>query len=334
MKVNIVSETPYFPKGQGVHTAFLNTVQMLRHQHVHVLINSLKKADINHFHTLGPFALYKLATSHNKVISAHIVPDSLVGSLRGYRYWGKLSTRYLVSYYNSADLVLAVAPKVKIELKKIGVKKRIEVFPNPINTSLFKKDKILREEGRKRFGIAKDAVVIIGSGQVQPRKGIEDFMHVAKSFPEYTFLWVGGKPFSALTEYSKELDYFQDNPLPNTRITGIVPYHDMPYYFNAADIFLFPSFQENAPMAVIEAAACGLPLLLRNLEEYKLLYHEGYLGGQDEKDFENYIKKLVNDKDYYAQMSKRALDLSSQFTFNKLGNKLVELYQSVIDQNT
>ncbi|HVZ58455.1 MAG TPA: glycosyltransferase, partial [Patescibacteria group bacterium] len=134
MTINIISETPYFPKAHGVHTAFLNQVEMLRQTGETVWVNSSRKADITHSHTLGLYSYYKIRRNHPSVITAHVIPDSLVGSLKGVAIWGGFAISYLRHIYNSADLVLAVAPRVETELRATGVKTRIEVFPNPINT--------------------------------------------------------------------------------------------------------------------------------------------------------------------------------------------------------
>lgn len=332
MRVNIISETEFFSgsKNQGVHTAYFNIVQMLKQRGVEVVVNSKGKADITHLQTIGPLSLYKLLSSRPTVISAHLVPDSFVGSLVLAKYWYWEAKMYLRFFYNRGNLVLAVAPKVRDELVKIGVKKRIEVFPNPIDTKVFHPDQKLRQEGRKLLGLKSEDKVAICVGQVQPRKGTADFLKTAQRLPKVKFVWVGGRPMGKLTSETAGLDKQLAKAPKNFSIFDNIDYSKMPSVYNAADVFFFPSFQENAPMAVIEAAATGLPLLMRDLSEYKLLYPANYLVAEG-VGFEKELEKLLADKKYYANWQKQALNLANNFSFATLGDKLVNYYQELLD---
>jgi len=329
MKVNVISESEFFPKGHGVHTAYLNHVAMLKKLNIEVITNSLKKADVVHIETIGPFGLYKLLSSPKTVVSAHVIPASFEGSLAGTKYWLGSAKKYLRFFYNRANLVLAVAPKVKTELEKIGVQQRIEILPNVIDTIMFRNDEKLRMLGRERFGLNKDNEVVLGVGQVQPRKGIEDFIKIAQQLPEFTFIWVGNQPFGALTTQSEELQRLLKSPPKNFVSAGGVPYSRMPQVYNTADIFLFPSYQENASMSIIEAASCGLPLVLRDLEEYRLLYKKGYLAGRKNIEFKKHIQNLFSNKHLFEEQRKESLKLAQKFSYEALGNKLLKYYQNL-----
>lgn len=331
MKLNVISESQYFAQDQGVHTAFLTLSEMAREQGVDVVVNDIRThADITHIHTPGPLGLYMLRTNKPSVISAHVVPASFVGSLRGIKYWYGLSQKFLKFYYNSADLVFAVGPLVKDQLREIDVTTRIEVLPNPVNTKVFKPDVHLKEQGRTLLGIPKNAFVFMCVGQVQTRKGIDDFIACAKKFPDAFFVWIGGRPFKSLTAVSSATEHNLANPPKNFLVKSGFSYDKMPALYNSADAFLFPSFQENAPMAVIEAAATGLPLILRNNEEYKRLYKENYLACDDISAFEKMVDKIQKDKEFYKKSSQQSLDLSQNYSLAVLGKTLVGYYRSLL----
>ena len=330
MIVNVISESIFFPKGHGVHTAFLNTVEMLKQAGIDVLINSNKKADITHIHTIGPYALIKLLSTRKKIVSAHLIPESFIGSLVAAKYWQFEAREYLRFFYNRANLVLAVAPLVKTRLQEIGVSRPVEILPNPVDANLFKEDIKLKTEGRKLLGLKPEDFVVIGVGQIQPRKGIEDFAIMASKLKSIKFVWVGGKPFKQLTVGDKEMNKILKNKPGNFLMPGSFSYNEMPKIYNAANAFFFPSYQENAPMAIIEAASCSLPLVLRDIKEYKLLYKNGYLPGDTVESFTMIIKKLLVDKDYYHHAKKDSRILSSKFSFDILADRLILLYNSVL----
>lgn len=329
MRINIISESEFFPKNHGVHTAYLNHVAMLKKLGIEVVTNSLKRADVVHIETIGPFGLYKLLSSPKAVVSAHVIPASFEGSLIGAAYWLGAAKTYLRFFYNKASLVLAVGPKVKTQLNEIGVTQRIEILPNAIDTIMFRNDEKLRMLGRKRFGLNKDDRVILSVGQVQSRKGIKDFIKIAQELQQLTFIWVGNQPFGALTAKSEELQQLLKSPPKNFILAGGVPYLRMPQVYNAADIFFLPSYQENASMSIIEAASCGLPLILRNLEEYRLLYKKGYFADHKNSEFKIHIKRLFSDRNLFEQQKKESLKLAQKFSYDALGNKLLKYYQNL-----
>ena len=140
--VNLISESVFTVQGHGVHTAFIEMENLLAKQpSINLLVNQrhARGVDITHFHTFGFFALRRLLSRHagKKVISAHVVPDSLVGSIAGAKVWIRLFKHYLRWFYNQADLVIAVSPYTNDELIKLGIKSRITVLPNSIDTAQY-----------------------------------------------------------------------------------------------------------------------------------------------------------------------------------------------------
>ncbi len=333
--VNIVSEAQAWEvKGQGVYTATLVLTEALKKRSdVEVHLNASGLFDIAHLHTPGPYAISKgLLTGRRLVISAHVVPESVLGSFILSNLWLPLFTLYLMRYYNLADIVIAVSPKVKEELEEIGVKAPIVFVPNPVNLERFYKSQELRIEGRKKLGLSEEDFVVICSGQIQPRKGVDTFLEVAKSLPFAKFVWVGGQPFSVLTAgYIEMNDKIKKAP-SNVIFTGLVPYEEMPIYLNAADIFFFPSYQENFPMAVLEAASCGLPLLLRDNPEYREPYRDWYIPAKNDEEFKNYILKLYQDISLREEYQKRALRLAKEYSADNVADMMIEVYREILSK--
>lgn len=331
MLINLISDSEYSAKDQGVHTAYLNYASMLEEKGQKVIKNSLfGKADVTSIHTAGPIGLFKLLTCKPTVVTAHIIPDSFIGSLIGVKYWYGLLKWYLTFFYSRANLVLAVSPKVESELIKMGVKSKIKLFPNPINTKRFKRDFDLRKQEREKLGISNEEFVVLGAGQIQTRKGIADFAETARKLPNIKFVWIGGQPFKAITEVDKKLSFEIENKPANLSFAGVFGYDEMPAIYNIADVFMLPSFQENAPMAVIEAASCSLPIVLRDIPEYKMLYKNGHYIGARDDEFALVIQKLFEDKQYYKEQVDEADKLSEEFSFNTLGPILIKDYESLI----
>jgi 1,2-diacylglycerol-3-alpha-glucose alpha-1,2-galactosyltransferase len=107
----------------------------------------------------------------------------------------------------------------------------------------------------------------------------------------------------------------------------------MPYIYAAADLMLFPSFQENCPLAPIEAAACGMPVIYRDIEEYRSLYENPYLKAADKEEFISMTKRMISDRDYYNKGLNISQQLLRQFDKDLIRQKLINIYRSLSDNS-
>ncbi|MGH7442776.1 MAG: glycosyltransferase family 4 protein, partial [bacterium] len=328
LRVNVISESGGF-EAQGVHTAFVDMVEALKARpEVEVLVNSREKTDILHAHTFGP-AYWTRRSSHKgrRVMTAHVIPDSFKGSLVLWRLWMPLAKAYLKFAYNSADCVLAVAPHVQADLAGLGVTARIEVLTNPVNGRRFHVDPALRAEGRRILGLAEGERAALSVGQVQPRKGVAEFIETAALCPDLKFLWLGGRPFGRLTDSVKSLDAKIKAATPNVKFLGTVALDAMPALYSAADVFFFPSWQENCALAINEAMACGVPMLLKDNPEYPALYGEGnYLKAPGPQGYAKALGGLFQDPALHARLSAAGLEVAKRFDVTAYADFLVRLY--------
>ncbi len=206
----------------------------------------------------------------------------------------------------------------------------IRTFPKPLRSERFHKpDAKLREEGRRLLGITTDRPIVLGVGQLQPRKGIPDFAKVAWGTPEADFIWVGGRPFGMVSAGISELRRLKANTPPNMRFAGMFPLERMPAIYNAADVFLFPSLQENCPYAPLEAAGCGLPVIFRDLPEYRELYRSEYLSARDPLGFTAHVSALLRSQTHREQWSRASSRLARDFTPEAYIEATAALYDHV-----
>lgn len=331
MKINVISETEFTVKGHGVHTAYIELTTALKaRDDADVTVNARNSSDIVHLHTIGIYALFFLLFSRGKkVVSAHVVPDSFVGSIVGAKYWLPIMKLYLRWLYNRADLVLAVSDETRRQLLSLGVKKPIEIFYNVIDTSRYHNSPDLKNAARENLGIAPDAWVVIGAGQVQPRKRVDSFISGAKALPHVTYYWVGGMPFGKIAANNADMQRMIDTAPENMHFVGIVPLEEMKQYYQAADVFFLPSAQETFGLVVVEGAAAGLPVMLRDIEDYDETFRD-YSIMADEAGFVAGVEKLRIDTVYYRQMSEQALKLAEKYDATRGAARLMDLYRKLI----
>jgi 1,2-diacylglycerol-3-alpha-glucose alpha-1,2-galactosyltransferase len=331
VKVNVISESAFTVQGHGVHTAFTETVDALKtYTDCDVEANTNRPADIVHIHTVGPYSLAKLLWGKGgKVVSAHVTPDSFVGSVVGAKYWYGAARLYLRWFYNRADAVLGVSQETVDELRKIGVSKPVYLVPNTIATQRFATTPELKSAARARLGIEKDAFVVVSNGQVQPRKRIDSFVAAAKALPDTQFVWVGGIPFKGVAADSAAMGKLMQHHPRNMMFTGVIPREDVVAYYQAADLFFLPSAQETFGIVIVEGAAAGLPVLLRDNAQYKDTFGDGYEKGSDET-FAPIIQRFRDDRAYYAKWQKAAHSIAERYDSKAGAARLMEVYGEVL----
>jgi 1,2-diacylglycerol-3-alpha-glucose alpha-1,2-galactosyltransferase len=333
MRVNVISESAFTVQGHGVHSAFVDTVRILRdYTDFTVYENSSKRADVVHIHTVGPYSLVKLVFSRGaKVVSAHVTPDSFVGSLVGAKYWYGLAKAYLRWFYSLADAVLAVSTEVQEQLTAMGVSKPVYLVPNTIEINNFAVSSGEKASIRKRLGIGDDQFVVMGCGQVQPRKRVDSFIDVARQLPDTAFIWVGGMPFKAAAADAGHMKELMRRKPANVTFTGSILRERVIEYYKASDVFFLPSAQETFGLVVVEAAAAGLPIVLRDLQQYRETFIDGYAMAETNDDFVEMISRLRRDRDFYSRMKGSAYTKIAKRYDGKAGaSRLAEVYQETI----
>lgn len=327
----MVSESEFTVQGHGVHTAYRELTEALeKRDDVKATVNQFIETDITHLHTVGIYALRHLLFSPSKkVVSAHIVPDSLVGSLVGAKFWLPLAKLYLRWFYNRADMLFAVSDETKRSLEKLGVTKPIEIVYNLVDTSRYTTTAADKTAARKALGIAKDAWVVVGSGQVQPRKRVDDFVAAAKELSDVRFIWVGGMPFGKLAADHGAMQRMIETAPDNFTCTGVVEHRAVRQYYQAADVFWLPSEQETFGLVVVEAAAAGLPVVLRDIPDYTETFASDALLCQPEQ-VTDMLQLLRDDTKFYQKAKEHTNAIAKRYDAVEGAKHVVALYRSLL----
>lgn len=306
--------------GQGVGSAYLEQVALIKENcsdFFDVTINGGIHYDIMHHHTVDPINYIKMKLTHGvNVAYVHFLPDTLDGSIKLPKMFFGIFKNYVTKFYKTADHLVVVNPIFINELVKFGIdKNKVTYIPNYVSKESFYK-KTEKEVAllKDKYDLPKDKFIILGVGQVQTRKGVKDFIEVAKQNPDLYFVWCGGFSFGKITDGYQELKEIWDNPPQNVRFLGIIPRAEMNDIYNIADVLFMPSYNELFPMSILEAVNLQKPILLRNLELYEdILFHK-YLYGENNEDFSEQLKKLSKDKDLYEKASKFSKEIGDYYS--------------------
>lgn len=337
IKINMLSKADSV-EGQGVGSAYLEQVGLLREgasDVFDVVINDKNDADIVHVHSINPNFYFKMKNTKGvSVCYVHFLPHTLDGSIKLPKPIFNIFKKYVIKFYNNADHLVVVNPIFIKDLEKYNIKReKITYIPNYVSKdNFYKKSKKEKDNIRSELGISKDSFVVLGVGQIQTRKGVLDFVSVAKSLPDITFVWCGGFSFGKITDGYDELKQVYENPPSNLKFLGIVPRDKMNDMFNMADLLFMPSYNELFPMAILEAVNIGIPLLLRDLDLYEDILFKKYLSGNNNDEFVLCIKKLSSDLKFYQKYSKLSDEISDYYSKENILKIWIKFYQDILKE--
>jgi UDP-glucose:(heptosyl)LPS alpha-1,3-glucosyltransferase len=136
---------------------------------------------------------------------------------------------------------------------------RIEVIYNGVDSERF--NPRLRDEYRvmmrERLGIAIDAQVLLFVGSGYQRKGVDTLLQVMQGLPDACHLVIVGKD-----SHQRDYERRAVRLAIAQRVHFMGPQTDVRPYYGMADLFVFPTLYDPFPNAVIEAMACGLPVIV------------------------------------------------------------------------
>lgn len=334
LRINMLSSSEKVA-GQGVSGAYRELVSLLHRDAKDQLIvteNLPVEADVTHFHTIDfPYYLstFQKKRSGRKVGYVHFLPETLEGSLKIPFFLKGIVKRYVFSFYNRMEHLVVVNPMFIEDLVAAGIpREKITYIPNFVNKEKWhplpaEQVAQLREE----MDLAKDQFVVVGAGQVQKRKGIDDFIRLAEELPEITFIWAGGFSFGGITDGYERYKKIMDNPPKNLIFPGIVPPERMRELYALADLFLLPSYNELFPMTILEAASCEAPIMLRDLDLYKVILDGNYRATSDVSKMREAILEYKNDPEALKELKEKAKRISKQYSEERLLGIWLKFYR-------
>lgn len=324
--------------GQGVGSAYLELIKALKKydsDSLTITINSYAKSDISHYHTVNP--TYYLSTFFRKrrgVMAGyvHFLPETLEGSLHLPRLFMKIFDKYLISFYKRMDHLIVVNPDFINKLVALGIKKeKITFIPNFVSSDeFFELSSDEKRKFREKIGVAQDKFTIFGVGQIQKRKGLDDFIALAKANPDLQFIWAGGFSFGKITDGYEEYKKVYDNPPKNLMFTGIIDRSDLTNYYNIADLFLLPSYNELFPMSILEALNCNTPIMLRDLELYESILGDSYIKAKDYTEMDKLIKHYSTHPKELQEILDLAQKSRAKYSEQNLAKTWEDYYKSIL----
>ena len=223
-----------------------------------------------------------------------------------------------------ADKIVAVTEKTKKFLKNTHNVNSI-LIPLGVDTNSFDYSKKGRGRIRNKYNIQKDDVVVIFAGTIVRRKGLELLLNSFSELKQKNakLLIVGGgdkKYMKELKELTKKIGVAE-----KTIFSGFVNKTELPDYFSAADIGVWPG---NNSVIIMEAMACNLPVIMVDLQLSHLV---GYSNGfkfkeNDKQSLKKYMERLICNPKLRKKMGKNSHNgILKDYSYKELAKKFIRL---------
>ena len=226
----------------------------------------------------------------------------------------------LQNFYDYVKGVICVSSKNRDESIGHGMSTidKCLLAPNGVNPLFFYKKN--KEECRDAFGLPKDKFIIAFCGAFIHRKGVKvlsDAIDSIKGEPVYSLFL--GRPLEELPSCK------------NILFQGPVKHEDLVTYLCAADAFVLPTLHEGCCNAIIEAMACGLPIVSSDLSfNWDVLDDTNSIlvDPKNSVQVAEAIVALRDDKQKRKELAEGALEKAKKLTIGERAKKIIEFMQS------
>lgn len=332
VKVLLYTEGMKYVGKSGLGRAIKHQMRALTSAGVEYTLDPKDNYDIVHINSYGLKSRHLARKAHRQgkkvVYHAHSTEEDFRNSFILSNQIAPLFRKWLVSSYELGDHIVTPTPYSKHLLEGYGIKKPITAVSNGIDLAFYERP--AGEDGsafREKFGFSKEDKIVMAVGLYIERKGILDFVELAKKMPEYQFIWFGYTDPKLIPQKIKDA---LKTELPNLKFPGYVEPEVLRTAYYGADLFVFPTYEETEGIVLLEALAAKQKVLIRDIPIYSGWFTDGetVYKASTVDEFEEKIRGILEGT--LPDLSDAGYALAKEKDLRSIGKELRGIYERVL----
>ena len=291
------------------------------------------RPDVIHF--LNPFAFgfqcYDLICRSDLqlpvLFSFHTLYGEFVKQYRGLGMLSRLLWWLMKSYHNTADRNLTVSDFMADDLRKRGFE-RVALWPPAVDCNLYRPERKSAEMRSRLRGNHPESPLLLTVSRLASEKNVSFLTEILERVPEATLAIVGGGP--QRDELVRRFSSYK------AHFVGYLRGEELAAAYASADAFVYASETETMGNVVLEAMACGLPVIAANAGGVTSLVKHGSDGflftPRNAHEASRYVRQIIESPVCDEQMSAAALESVQNRTWRHSGDEVRAQYQQVIGE--
>lgn len=234
-----------------------------------------------------------------------------------------------------AEYVLTVSEFEKLQIQKsLGIKyTQLKAIYNAYNQNFrMIEDEEALEQVRKKYNLPCDFIFFLGNKA--PKKNMKRVLEAYAAYIDQNLT-----PLNLVIAESSENDIMQLLTEINRKdifekiiLTGYVQHSELPYIYNLATLFLYPSLRESFGIPIIEAMACGTPVITSNTSAMPEVADDAAMlvNPFDVEAITQAIRKVLENKKLYNHLKYSGLNRAMAFSWENTAQKTINLYNDIL----
>mgnify|MGYP005832136239 CR=1 FL=1 len=247
--------------------------------------------------------------------------------------WFQLLT--MGTFLARAHAVIALSQNTKRDVMQLyGIdESKITVVYGGVNPRFQPASTSEVERVRTRYHLPERDILFVGS--IEPRKNLKSLLAAFSAVKQQrevidpVKLVIAGKKGWLYADFFQQL---RTSGLDGEVILpGFIADEDLPALYSAADVFVFPSWYEGFGLPVLEAMACGAPVICSNVSSLPEVVGEAALmvAPDDIRGLSQAISRTLTDAALRQELIGRGLRQAAQFTWEKAAQQTLMIYEEV-----
>ncbi len=339
MKVLLYSGSQKLIERSGVGRAIYHQKEALTRAGVDYTTDPQADWDMVHINTIFPgsllLALRARLAGKKVVYHGHSTDQDFRNSFIGSNLAAPLFKQWLRLCYSMGDVVVAPTPYAADLIRGYRTGNPVVSVSNGIDLEFYQRDEQAGRAFRQKYGFSETDKVVLSVGLPIERKGIMDFIQLARELPQYQFVWFGDLNVPMLPPHVKEA---LKTDLPNLHFPGYIRKEELRDAYCGSDVFLFMTKEETEGIVLLEALAMGCPVLVRDIPIYREWLQDGreVIKARTVEEFGRRLQEMLDGElaKRLPEITAAGYEAAAARSIDAVGKQLRQVYEDLWQEQT